>query len=829
MLGRGLRQPLPTRLTHGSSTAERGTPSSEIAGTTFLPTPPDSSSSPLKAPTSYTKRKGKDDKPGGKDMRRSCAECRRLKSKCDRVFPCSNCRRRGCALICPDGDLGCMQGKRLVLASTEQLHERIAQLETALSKAHGLVSSVQHPLLAPEFLDGGFASQAPPPASDSMAVDVDSLERAASSEEAVVGPDADNAAGTASTTGFLPVDFHPDVVPRSVVMNRLRTVINALPSRERAREIADRFFIESEWFNFILRREEYDALYEPSVFAPTEENPLSPHKLACVFMVCTLQMYLDPTRDCDSVDGLVALYWDTVQQCFDTHCGWAATVPGVQALALMTWFVNYASKGGGDTGPTTSSLHWLRRMTAACQELELNKEPHPSLPMRQANFHRRVFWEATVLDCVIAPSYGHHTGIPIEQIEVRYPSDVPQWAVLRYEYIRRVSYPATDLGLRPDSNPPTPSEIRGLEELLVRYGPEAQPAIHCPYLVGEPLPELNTNTAFDVSHIQSASVSMSLFQNYLLVYKAGLRRIVERLRVNPEAELFPFDRHIVMCAFETSQKMIRLARYIHRIMPRIAGRYTSTWVKLFGATATIAAAAIWCGGQMPPSFVAQVIVELNDISLLEAEATSFSPNGDRPQAVREIVPVLQSMIIGRHPHVVGEDPSRVTANSAREDILFALLGGVVNGVTAMQSAVDWSSALAAVPSIPTASTSAPHVTAPMPAQMFDLPPISEATRRDMSGVLHAPGHEGGPGPNSRFPSSASPFTFDGQSDYDNPANGSPHEVSSTSGGSATSLMNGTLMEPPMGAGGVGVELRNRLQTMYAPKPWWGLSTDATGK
>jgi hypothetical protein len=77
-----------------------------------------------------------------KDGKKSCSECRRLKAKCDRVFPCSNCelrhgellgladgvigRRRGCALVCPEGDLSCMQGKRLVLASTEQLHDRVS-------------------------------------------------------------------------------------------------------------------------------------------------------------------------------------------------------------------------------------------------------------------------------------------------------------------------------------------------------------------------------------------------------------------------------------------------------------------------------------------------------------------------------------------------------------------------------------------------------------------------------------------------------------------------------------------------------------------------------
>ena len=74
-------------------------------------------------------------------------------------------RKRGCALVCPDGDLSCMQGKRLVLASTEQLHERISELEAALAQAHRRVStSTSHPLLSTAHLDGGLtvkASQSP--------------------------------------------------------------------------------------------------------------------------------------------------------------------------------------------------------------------------------------------------------------------------------------------------------------------------------------------------------------------------------------------------------------------------------------------------------------------------------------------------------------------------------------------------------------------------------------------------------------------------------------------------------------------------------------------
>lgn len=37
------------------------------------------------------------------DWRTSVTECRRLKLKCDRDIPCSNCVRRGCRELCPDG------------------------------------------------------------------------------------------------------------------------------------------------------------------------------------------------------------------------------------------------------------------------------------------------------------------------------------------------------------------------------------------------------------------------------------------------------------------------------------------------------------------------------------------------------------------------------------------------------------------------------------------------------------------------------------------------------------------------------------------------------
>ncbi|KDQ19099.1 hypothetical protein BOTBODRAFT_483871 [Botryobasidium botryosum FD-172 SS1] len=89
----------------------------------------------------------------------SCAECRRLKLRCDRQFPCQSCRKRGCAAICPDGALTTGKGNRFILANTEELHnkiselqDRIISLEEALSSLQATVSNEPHPLLREDLL-----------------------------------------------------------------------------------------------------------------------------------------------------------------------------------------------------------------------------------------------------------------------------------------------------------------------------------------------------------------------------------------------------------------------------------------------------------------------------------------------------------------------------------------------------------------------------------------------------------------------------------------------------------------------------------------------------
>ncbi|EMD30510.1 hypothetical protein CERSUDRAFT_145919, partial [Gelatoporia subvermispora B] len=89
----------------------------------------------------------------------SCAECRRLKLKCDKTVPCSSCKRRGCESICPNGSLTTGQGTRFILADTDRLHRKIAEmsdrirhLEDALAMLQSSVTREPHPLLSRELL-----------------------------------------------------------------------------------------------------------------------------------------------------------------------------------------------------------------------------------------------------------------------------------------------------------------------------------------------------------------------------------------------------------------------------------------------------------------------------------------------------------------------------------------------------------------------------------------------------------------------------------------------------------------------------------------------------
>lgn len=86
----------------------------------------------------------------------ACAECRRLKIRCDKNIPCATCVKRGCDALCPNGTIPPGEGSRFVIAATDHLRNQITRLEArmrsledALAIMHTSETDRPHPLLVP--------------------------------------------------------------------------------------------------------------------------------------------------------------------------------------------------------------------------------------------------------------------------------------------------------------------------------------------------------------------------------------------------------------------------------------------------------------------------------------------------------------------------------------------------------------------------------------------------------------------------------------------------------------------------------------------------------
>lgn len=248
-----------------------------------------------------------------------------------------------------------------------------------------------------------------------------------------------------------------------MVCERLGQILKILPPQEFTADRADGFWERSQWYQSILRREEFEKFYLPACYSPTPENPLTPHKLACVLMMLVLDTYFDIST-ADDRSATVALYWDGVQRCFDLRFGWAASVAGVQALGLATFFVGF-----GFRGALASSFVWLRMMTTAALQLGLHKEPHGSLPEDEREFRRRIFHELYTIDCIMSVNHGQRTGVLMETIEAAFPKHLTGLAMARYEYMRSVKSQVIEVGCMPDANPASDAQVEQIWETICLF------------------------------------------------------------------------------------------------------------------------------------------------------------------------------------------------------------------------------------------------------------------------------------------------------------------------------------------------------------------------
>ncbi|KAF8885016.1 hypothetical protein BD779DRAFT_1612027 [Infundibulicybe gibba] len=374
----------------------------------------------------------------------SCAECRR----CSRLFPCSNCVKKGCSAICPDGSQGHLASIHgFVLANTEALHDkinqlsnRVRQLEDALSQSHALSSNKPHHLLSDDLLQIKRPLERerldePPPKPDPVETHdtldaMGSLSISQGGRSTFFGRAANswNEEGSdeneESPNGDIPMSsdipwlnytfpFAPNV---SKTAEEVRgSIYSFLPRVAAARAICALYYQHAAWmYTPISESDFYETIFRPIYDTEAYHEPLGSHSLAVFCMILGIGTLLDLDKPAQSPEamqfyqlGRAALALDPVLE--------EQSIPGIQALLLMCHFMFLSDMGGPRwvvMGIVVKLAHSVNRDSG---KWNLNSE--------ETQKRRELFYELLTYDSWQSLTFGRPPSLSSAHIDSKLPHE----------------------------------------------------------------------------------------------------------------------------------------------------------------------------------------------------------------------------------------------------------------------------------------------------------------------------------------------------------------------------------------------------------------------
>ncbi|VDC04953.1 unnamed protein product [Peniophora sp. CBMAI 1063] len=385
----------------------------------------------------------------------SCAECRRLKLRCSRVFPCNSCVKKGCAHICPNGSLTTGQGNRFILANSEVLHDkihelaaRVRQLEDALRESHSYVSKDRHPLLTDELLqikrplEHGTRDEVPSASSDTLEVIPESGEEAEDTLDAVgslvisddgkanffgttanawyylqnEGGDED-ATNASDNQPWLSRTF-PFALTVSETVDQIRAELwNNLPGEDDARQLVENYYLLAGW---MYRPVEPDDLWV-NVFNPVYRmtsddvyDAEQSHRIAVLYLMFALAELLNLERTPYSKEAdfyyklaRTALAVDSVLE--------EQSVQAIQALVLMCHYMFFAEIHG----PRWTLMGLVVKLA---QSMGLHRDSlRWKMGEDEAKKRRALLWEVVSYDSWQSLTYGRPPSMSMVHVDSQFP------------------------------------------------------------------------------------------------------------------------------------------------------------------------------------------------------------------------------------------------------------------------------------------------------------------------------------------------------------------------------------------------------------------------
>ncbi|TFK76007.1 hypothetical protein BDN72DRAFT_756432 [Pluteus cervinus] len=547
----------------------------------------------------------------------SCAECRRLKLKCDKQLPCSSCVRRGCSSICPNGSLSTGQGTRFVLADTTQLHakitdmgQRIRQLEDALAIMQASASSEPHPLLRDEFLGIKFGIETSNPQGQAHSEPQSELVNAFGTltvsdagASKFFGPSGGSEAGaelqaeesTISNDDVPPVPLSADIARLVEVFPSLGSVeqmmdglFDQLPIQPRAWALCETYLQHVAWsFCPVMRDEIIDEFLTPiyklvkarqGAGSDRQQLRLSPHRLAVLFMIFALgalyDLTLEPSNDEAENFHLLARAALALKAIYDSP-----EMATLQAIALMAHFFGM---GGQHYSLDTSWV--LMSMGAKLAQSVYRDSARWNLDAKIVERRRKLFWEVFSVDTFYSLALGRPPCIRVSYIDCQFPEDdeakldqdgtlLPGFYRWKYEFAKEILAVITETTLT--AEPPRYQTILELDRkvrgkvlpphLNVRLGAEDQDCSVSRYFRGCLLGQYRS--------LALLYIHRSFFAQALLDHPANPLK-------SPYAPSF-------LSAYRCASFVIKCLMSDYEKFPDLCNRWWNVWNHLFSAAVIV--------------------------------------------------------------------------------------------------------------------------------------------------------------------------------------------------------------------------------------------------
>ncbi|WWC73876.1 uncharacterized protein I206_107848 [Kwoniella pini CBS 10737] len=600
----------------------------------------------------------------------SCMECRRMKWKCDRKFPCANCRKRGIESMCPNGQMRPVRGSQYlqVEKEIEILKMRNMQLEKILKEAqrqgfeiHPTTDDLTVPADNQVPIDRSTPEKTNP---NWQEIDVVSGSRGPSSDgdiedgQLIVGeePGSSSFFGNAGAhyhlhldgnssqrispsvrtdlpTGWLDTFPLPAAAPPTV--DKLSQL---LPQKADATKWAVIYFEDAAVLNYSVDpeyfwRHIFQRAYPPDIPSPVSKAALNSHELGLMYLIlatgAAMDLSLPPYNEFAErffTLGRIALAIDPTD-----------SILFVQSIHIMSRYLSNSFRG-----PKATLGFWscLGMAVRSAQSMGLHRDGKRwKLPPEEIELRRRVFWEIYTEDVLQCMTQARPRLISFATIDCALPQYIynekdedDRLLFHHYKYrLCKILSKVNDVQVNVDPMPY--KQILAIHDSLRNFEDELPPLLRT---------DNNHNEVHRSVVWQRLTLRLLNMEGYLFLHRAHFARALKDHPVEPMMSAYRFS---YVAELEASRVILLILQEALSSNQQIACRFLIFFFHAFTAVVNFTAVVV----RSPQSSLAKAAfaqVE-HGVNLFETIEEGFRARDDLPR-LRILLEQARSSISQTH-------------------------------------------------------------------------------------------------------------------------------------------------------------------------------------